>query len=1288
MVTWPAAFTLLILALLPSLVLLIKYDAETADRQESIRNVVVQTWAEKLGLELWNFGEHVTRRKEVQESYKAATVEPREGGKLLDEIAQDIENMMLLKISAVKRIMDAAQEMAMSAPDEVVNDFPYFNAKQLVNPGSVGETENGNGNGFVYGNGFYGEPPSLSERPQEMLLTPNKHFSNIPVNTSLSAVHVPTNVYDGAPEVMRAIKWSQDLDRIFIHNYRGDPFLSWQYFGSSSGFMRQFPAMQWKQDPVDLYDCRTRSWYIEAAASPKDVLILVDNSGSMTGMRREIARHVVNNILDTLGNNDFVNILTFADDVMEVVPCFKETLVQANLANIRELKMGMEDMETNSIANFSLALTRAFDILQMYRGARLGACCNQAIMLITDGVPYNFKEIFEEYNWRSMQPEGFMPVRVFTYLIGREVADVREVKWMACANRGYYVHLSTLAEVREQVLHYVPVMARPLVLGRVEHPIIWTPVYADVTDPKMTDWLWEVRESSEQKKIFQNYRKDKQGFLMKVDRDPRHFRKKNRNDPNSKYNDYQLMTSVSMPVYDLRENANITERVLINEAYWVTETRETRVANLLGVAGTDVPIQEIQRLMNAHKLGVNAYAFLVTNNGYILVHPDLRPTFGDILKPSYNAVDFAEVELVDDARRPRELDPVLTQLRDDLVNQNNGSKYIDVKYHYDDMRRIGLVRRHYYYRPLLNFSLAIAVPEPYGKHRVRAELEIHRVHIEGKHNVMDYFKGKNWKVHPDWDYCKYLYEAEHSFETPEAELMHFLNKTGRSGWKWLTKRNFPSPEHAGNTSGTPFNKDHYFCDRSLFQSLVMDAKVTEWFNNNLAAPSDKGALALLLLLLPRKEYQARYGFCIAFMATHSGLTRWIDFHANEANVHDDQHFSEIHNRAIDELWYQRAVEQFEESNSSFVYSVPHQESGYKNGTLVTASHAVFHYDSHKGTRAPAAVVGFQVQHSALHTLFTNITSTASPQLCGGKKCKTCESNEVDCFVLDNHGFVVVSEELAHTGRFFGEIRGAIMEMLVRENMYRRITVYDYQAVCFRPDGQISAGPRRAVTPWMHLKMLAHWLFTALIWLGTHTMAQAGALMQVSRDQEADYTDADIAYDNAPDPTVPNGLEDKVTKVPMERLFQKLLINRTRPQPCDQQVDLFLLANTSDKGGGGGPRGIHMPMAGCERPFVAHSIPHSNLLLLVVDALCPQVEHEVTLIPQEVLYNSSLSCFKVGSSWDLNRKKPRSCFNHHPKEREIELCGRGAFQGANLLLSICLALVTLCIGAGHSLLRLL
>jgi voltage-dependent calcium channel alpha-2/delta-3 len=126
--------------------------------------------------------------------------------------------------------------------------------------------------------------------------------------------------------------------------------------------------MIWSQDPVDLFDCRTRSWYIEAASSPKDVVILVDRSGSMTGMRREIARHVVHNILDTLGNNDYVNIFTFSNTTDPLVECFdKMMLVQANLANVRLLKEAMSDFKTEQIANLSLALVSAFKLLESYR---------------------------------------------------------------------------------------------------------------------------------------------------------------------------------------------------------------------------------------------------------------------------------------------------------------------------------------------------------------------------------------------------------------------------------------------------------------------------------------------------------------------------------------------------------------------------------------------------------------------------------------------------------------------------------------------------------------------------------------------------------------------------------------------------------------------------------------------------------------------------------------------------------------------------------------------------------
>lgn len=49
--------------------------------------------------------------------------------------------------------------------------------------------------------------------------------------------------------------------------------------------------------------------YIQAATSPKDIVILVDISGSMKGLRMAIAKHTITTILDTLGENDFVNII-------------------------------------------------------------------------------------------------------------------------------------------------------------------------------------------------------------------------------------------------------------------------------------------------------------------------------------------------------------------------------------------------------------------------------------------------------------------------------------------------------------------------------------------------------------------------------------------------------------------------------------------------------------------------------------------------------------------------------------------------------------------------------------------------------------------------------------------------------------------------------------------------------------------------------------------------------------------------------------------------------------------
>lgn len=61
--------------------------------------------------------------------------------------------------------------------------------------------------------------------------------------------------------------------------------------------------------------------------------------------------------------------------------------------------------------------------------------------------------------------------------------------------------MSTFAEVREDVINFVQVMARPLVLQK-DHPVIWSELYADVIDPKLTEYEWELEERQEQKEIF------------------------------------------------------------------------------------------------------------------------------------------------------------------------------------------------------------------------------------------------------------------------------------------------------------------------------------------------------------------------------------------------------------------------------------------------------------------------------------------------------------------------------------------------------------------------------------------------------------------------------------------------------------------------------------------------------------------------------------------------------------------------------------------------------------------
>lgn len=57
----------------------------------------------------------------------------------------------------------------------------------------------------------------------------------------------------------------------------------------------------------------------------------------------------------------------------------------------------------------------------------------------------------------------------------------------------------------------------------------------------------------------------------------------------------------------------------------------------------------------------------------------------------------------------------------------------------------------------------------------------------------------------------------------------------------------------------------------------------------------------------------------------------------------------------------------------------------------------------------------------------------------------------DCYVIDNNGYILLSEKPDDVGRFFGEAAGRAMQTLVELQIFKAITVYDYQAVCVKED---------------------------------------------------------------------------------------------------------------------------------------------------------------------------------------------------------------------------------------------
>ncbi|XP_014394912.1 PREDICTED: voltage-dependent calcium channel subunit alpha-2/delta-4 isoform X2 [Myotis brandtii] len=827
----------------------------------------VKLWADTFGGNLYDTVTKYSGSLLLQKKYK--DVEPNlriqevDGLELVKKFSEDMETMLRRKVEAVKNVVEAAEEADLDHEFNESLVFDYYNSVLINERDARGE--------YV-------------ELGAEFVLEPNAHFSNLRVNTSLSSVQLPTNVYNKDPDILNGVYMSEALNPVFVENFQRDPTLTWQYFGSSTGFFRIYPGIKWTPDEngVITFDCRNRGWYIQAATSPKDVVIVVDTSGSMKGLRMAIAKHTISTILDTLGENDFVNIIAYNDYIHYIEPCFKGILVQADRDNREHFKQLVSELVVKGVGVVDQALREAFQILKRFQEARQGSLCNQAIMLLTDGAVEDYEPVFEKYNQLDRK------VRVFTYLIGREVTFADRMKWIACNNKGYYTQISTLADAQENVMEYLHVLSRPMVINH-DHDIIWTEAYMD-------------------SKLFA-----------------------------SQAQSLVLLTTVAMPVFS-RKN----------------ETRSHGI--LLGVVGSDVALRELMKLAPRYKLGVHGYAFLNTNNGYILSHPDLRPLYreGKKLKPkpNYNSVDLSEVEWEDRAEI----------LRTAMINGETGSLSMDVKIPLDKGKRVLFLTNDYFFTDISDtpFSLGVVLSQGHGEHILLGNTSVE----EGLHDLLH----PDLTLASDWIYCITDIDPDHRKLSQREAMVRFL--TGED----------PDLE----------------CDEELVREVLFDGVVT--------APMEAYWTALALNASEESERVAD----MAFLGTRAGLLRSSLFVGSEkvsnkkfltpedkASVFTMDHFP---------LWYRQAAEQ---PAGSFVFNLrtPEGPEGPGEPGVVTVSTAVAVTVDEK--TAIAAAVGIQMRLDFLQRTFWAATQQCSA---GDGPCpKSCQDGDLDCFIVDNNGFILISE---------------------------------------------------------------------------------------------------------------------------------------------------------------------------------------------------------------------------------------------------------------------------------------
>ena len=256
-----------------------------------------------------------------------------------------------------------------------------------------------------------------------------------------------------------------------------------RYFGShNGGVFRLSPATHYSN--CNEFDPRIRPWYVAASSGPKNIIMVLDKSGSMYfDGKMDALKDAAKRVIDTASVADRIAIISFNDTASEISD--GGYLYVANNESKTILKDLVDEMVPRGGTNFYDAFVTAFDVLDRSIEVEISVKCNTAILFFTDGIMDSNSEsaksdvmdlVIERLNQTSSKLSE--PIQLFTYsLSGGDSAIDEFPKQLACATgTGVYSKIDYQEDIVNSLASYYRLFALGLGSGPNEDFTAWVEV--------------------------------------------------------------------------------------------------------------------------------------------------------------------------------------------------------------------------------------------------------------------------------------------------------------------------------------------------------------------------------------------------------------------------------------------------------------------------------------------------------------------------------------------------------------------------------------------------------------------------------------------------------------------------------------------------------------------------------------------------------------------------------------------------------------------------------------------